>query len=199
MEPDNKNRLLMAAIELFAEFGYDKVSIRKIAEKAQANSAMISYYFGSKQNLYDAVILYQVKSLEDFLSRQLDTLDPREILKYHAEAMQKLHRENPTLMKFICREFSEPTEHINVLLKRVAPRLYATLASALKRGIEQKLFRPDLKIRPTIILWMGMVNFYYLSHNLHSRVIGPEDSDEHEDTYLRQALSIFLQGIERRS
>ena len=118
MEPDNKNRLLMAAIELFAEFGYDKVSIRKIAEKAQANSAMISYYFGSKQNLYDAVILYQVKSLEDFLSRQLDTLDPREILKYHAEAMQKLHRENPTLMKFICREFGTPSEHFNILSKR---------------------------------------------------------------------------------
>ena len=113
--------------------------------------------------------------------------------------MQQLHHENPALLKFICREFGTPSEHFNILIKKVAPRLYAALADALQRGIQQGLFRPDLRIRPAIILWMGMVNFYYLSQNLHSRVIGQEQADEHEDTYLQQALQIFLQGLERRN
>ncbi len=199
MEQDNRERLLAAATKLFADSGFDNVSIRAIASEAQANSALISYYFGSKQQLYDAVILHQIKTLEAFLSEDFSVLDPREVFRRHAAAMQQLHHENPALLKFICREFGTPSEHFNILIKKVAPRLYAALADALQRGIQQGLFRPDLRIRPAIILWMGMVNFYYLSQNLHSRVIGQEQADEHEDTYLQQALQIFLQGLERRN
>ena len=56
MEEDNKERLLQAAIQLFAEQSFDAVSIRQIASTAQVNSAMISYYFGSKQKLFEAAI-----------------------------------------------------------------------------------------------------------------------------------------------
>ncbi len=197
MEHDNKERLLAAAIELFADFGYDKVTIRDIADKAQANSAMISYYFGSKQKLYDAAIVKQAEAMQDFLESETDTLDPREVLRRYAVAMKKIHINNPTIMKFICREFVEPSDHFNVLLKNLAPRLLTVLSSALHRGMEQKIFREDLEINPTVLLWIGMVNFFYLSHNMHSRVIGPE-TDEHEEIYLQHALKIFLSGIERR-
>ncbi len=198
MEEENRQRLLRAATKLFAASGYDNVSIRSIAKEAQANSAMISYYFGSKQQLYDAVIRNQMKSLESFLTEDFGAMDPREVFQRHAEAMQKLHRANPAMMKFICQEFSNPTEHFDILIKKMAPRLYIALAAALERGIQQGLFRPEISVRPAIILWLGMVNFYYLNQNIHSRIAGQEKADEHEDTYLQQALQIFLTGIERR-
>jgi AcrR family transcriptional regulator len=40
---------------MFAEHGYAKTSIRKIALAAEANVAAISYYFGNKAGLYRAV------------------------------------------------------------------------------------------------------------------------------------------------
>lgn len=48
-------RLLDAALTLFAENGFAKTSIRKIAQAAQVNVASISYYFGDKAGLYRAV------------------------------------------------------------------------------------------------------------------------------------------------
>lgn len=53
---DKKQTILDAAEMLFSKFGYDATSTREIAEKSGANVAMISYYFGSKENLLNAII-----------------------------------------------------------------------------------------------------------------------------------------------
>lgn len=50
-----RNRLLDAALLLFAEHGFAKTSIREIARVAQVNVAAISYYFGDKAGLYRGV------------------------------------------------------------------------------------------------------------------------------------------------
>lgn len=50
-----RQRLLDAALTLFADQGFSKTSTREIARAAQVNIAAISYYFGDKAGLYRAV------------------------------------------------------------------------------------------------------------------------------------------------
>lgn len=50
-----RERLLLAALRLFAEQGYAKTSIRQIGLAANVNVASVSYYFGNKAGLYRAV------------------------------------------------------------------------------------------------------------------------------------------------
>jgi AcrR family transcriptional regulator len=50
-----RTRLLDAALALFAEQGFAKTSTREIALAAQVNISAISYYFGNKQGLYQAL------------------------------------------------------------------------------------------------------------------------------------------------
>jgi AcrR family transcriptional regulator len=52
---DARARLIEAASDLFVRKGFSGVSIREIAEAAEANSALISYYFGDKQGLFKEV------------------------------------------------------------------------------------------------------------------------------------------------
>ncbi len=54
--PELRQRLIEAATLLFSESGFDGVGLREIAQKAKANVAMISYHFGSKEGLYEAVL-----------------------------------------------------------------------------------------------------------------------------------------------
>ena len=49
-----RNRLLLAALALFAEQGFAKTSVREIAQAAQVNVAAINYYFRDKAGLYEA-------------------------------------------------------------------------------------------------------------------------------------------------
>lgn len=51
-----KKALIMAAGELFAEYGIDAVTTRAIAEKAGENTGIIHYHFGSKDGLLNAVM-----------------------------------------------------------------------------------------------------------------------------------------------
>lgn len=64
-QENNKSRiiLLKAAESLFAHCGYDGTSIRAIAEKSGINSAMINYYFGSKESLYHALFETHLQEL----------------------------------------------------------------------------------------------------------------------------------------
>ena len=50
-----KDRILKAARELFAEKGFREVTVREIAAHAGANSALVGYHFGNKQELFDEV------------------------------------------------------------------------------------------------------------------------------------------------
>jgi TetR/AcrR family transcriptional regulator, regulator of cefoperazone and chloramphenicol sensitivity len=50
----SRQRLLHAALALFAEKGFAKTSTREIAQAAGANIGAISYYFGDKAGLYKA-------------------------------------------------------------------------------------------------------------------------------------------------
>lgn len=51
-ESSSRIRLLEAAILCFAEKGFDATGIREIAQKANANSALVQYHFGGKTGLY---------------------------------------------------------------------------------------------------------------------------------------------------
>lgn len=51
-----RQRLLHAARDLFAQYGYEGTSVRDITSRAKANLGAITYHFGSKEDLFHAVI-----------------------------------------------------------------------------------------------------------------------------------------------
>ncbi len=57
--------ILDAAERVFAENGFHGATTRAIAEQARANAALIHYYFGSKEALYEAVIARRSGAIND--------------------------------------------------------------------------------------------------------------------------------------
>ncbi len=62
---ESRQRLLLTALHLFAEKGFEKTSTREIATAAGANIGAISYYFGDKAGLYRAVFFEPLGSPKD--------------------------------------------------------------------------------------------------------------------------------------
>ena len=60
-----RDRLVAAAKELFARRGYNHVSIRDIATLAGTNSALIAYYFGSKEALFRHVYFEAARPINE--------------------------------------------------------------------------------------------------------------------------------------
>lgn len=60
-----RDRLLAAAIDLFAERGFADVTVREICQKAGANLAAVNYHFRDKLGLYLAVLGMAIDHMRD--------------------------------------------------------------------------------------------------------------------------------------
>ena len=60
-KPDARKRLLLAGMDIFGELGFEAVTTRQLASKANVNLASIPYYFGTKEQLYNECIAEFIK------------------------------------------------------------------------------------------------------------------------------------------
>lgn len=66
-------RILAAAVELFSNSSYDKVRSRDIAGMAGVDVALINRYFGSKKDLFSAVLAALSSEHPEFCSDDLES------------------------------------------------------------------------------------------------------------------------------
>ena len=69
---DTRLALQDAAEQLFAQHGFDAVSVRAVAGKAGVDPALLHYYFGTKRELFDAVV---VRRLDVLREERLEALE----------------------------------------------------------------------------------------------------------------------------
>lgn len=62
---DRKADILLAAEKLFAQRGYHAVTIRQIAQEAGVPLALVSYYYGPKQALFQAIFEHWNSTIEE--------------------------------------------------------------------------------------------------------------------------------------
>ncbi|HVZ24671.1 MAG TPA: TetR family transcriptional regulator, partial [Sediminibacterium sp.] len=78
---DKKEQIIRAAIELFAEKGFEGSSIRELAARADVNLAMVNYYFGTKENLFLAIVEYKAAFMRDKLDEIVSSKTMTEVEK----------------------------------------------------------------------------------------------------------------------
>ena len=101
-----REKLLTAATDLAVEHGFDACGLREIAARAEVSPGMISYYFGDRQGLYEAMfqrafdrISSQVRALMDDRGRMgVDWLD--ELIRIQVSAIAA----DPWLPRLLMRE-----------------------------------------------------------------------------------------------
>lgn len=71
MQLSKEHKILFAAEKLFAEKGYDATSTRQIAQAAKVNISMISYYFGSKEKLLEALFETRMSESQNYITEIL--------------------------------------------------------------------------------------------------------------------------------
>ena len=134
-----KEALLDAAIELFAERGYDRTTVRDIAGRAGVNQALLFRYFGSKEALFAAVI---ARSSRD----QLAGSPPEAVFARVLRAMlDKDHQAEPAI-QIMLRSASE-----DVAAKQIRQELGQDYVNALSRLTDS----PDAELRSQLALaWL---------------------------------------------
>jgi AcrR family transcriptional regulator len=97
-----RERIQAVAVELFAEHGYDKTSLREIAERLDVTKAALYYHFNTKEAIVVSLfedLIAGIDAIITWTEDQPPTLETRqEILRRYA----RLARERPKgMMRFI--------------------------------------------------------------------------------------------------
>lgn len=71
---ETKERLIIAAIKLFGQKGYNSTNTRSIAKAAECNVGLITFHFNGKQGLYDAAMIRVQNRLNEFIYPIITTL-----------------------------------------------------------------------------------------------------------------------------
>jgi TetR/AcrR family transcriptional regulator, regulator of cefoperazone and chloramphenicol sensitivity len=130
-DQDTRARLVEAGRALFAERGFEDVTVRDICAAADANVALVSYHFGDKQGLYMEIAREAVAHLREFNERL-------EQAPHGSTAEEKLahfvrifltrvldpRRQEGWVHKLMQHELARPTEAAVVIGREaIAPRI----------------------------------------------------------------------------
>lgn len=61
---ETKEKIMRATLELTKQEGFERITIKKIAEASSTNVALVNYYFGSKENLFSESIKLILNSFQ---------------------------------------------------------------------------------------------------------------------------------------
>ncbi|WP_213881440.1 TetR/AcrR family transcriptional regulator [Pseudomonas sp. dw_358] len=136
--------LQSAALDLFAEHNYATVTIKDIAKATQMNSALIYYYFGSKEELFLGVVESTVEdAFRQFNSIKHDAVEPQSIiflwLQIHIlqfALLQKLAK-----MSLDYASSHGRTPRIDKAIRKFYDKESQVLRKAIKDGIALGVFR----------------------------------------------------------
>lgn len=84
---DGRQRLLLEAMRLFAERGYDAVTVRDITQAAGVSVGLMNHHYGSKEALRKAVDEYVIGQFEEVLFN--DDIDPADPLAWVEDWIDK--------------------------------------------------------------------------------------------------------------
>ena len=65
----SRNKILLAALELFASQGYHNTSINQIAKKAEVAKGLVYNYFASKEALLEGIVLNGMKESQEIFQK----------------------------------------------------------------------------------------------------------------------------------
>jgi AcrR family transcriptional regulator len=197
-DQETRQRLLDAAIHLFSENGFKKVTVRDLCHRAHANVAAVNYHFGDKSGLYLEAFRLGV---EDAKATNAEAQaagagkPPEEKLRAFLQVF--MHRLNspkrfPWLQRMMTHEMVDPTPALDLMIDEVIrPRL-----DYLSRIVADLLHCPVAD--PRVLRCANSISaqmFIYFWKSVSERVLQAKVTENEVDALTEHILEFSLAGI----
>ena len=193
-QQDLKVRILDTAEALFAENGYAATSIRRIADHAGVNPALVHYYFGNKKALLQAVMERSLEPLGRAIAAMKDSAEasPEKI----ARLLLSMVVEHPNIPHLLTREVLLPGgEMQQYFVENMAPRLGGALPALLNREKSAGRLRQDSDPAISAVLIMAMCVFPFIARALAEPVLGIDFNEAGFERLNTQVSALLKHGL----
>ena len=195
---DKRAHIIETAMDLFAGKGYEGTSIRDIAEKASVNLAMVNYYFGSKEKLFENIVEYKSSLTRGILDEILNNKELSAIEKIHAvidSYVEKLfvHR---SFHRLIYQELilNQREELQNSIVNSLFPNSII-IKRIIESGIKTEEFK-KVDVELTLASLTGTINQVLLSRKFCNKLMNKDDDYvPYDDSKFRKRVRNHLKQL----
>ncbi|HUM51847.1 MAG TPA: TetR/AcrR family transcriptional regulator [Chitinophagales bacterium] len=193
---DKRDDILDVAEKLFSEQGFEAISIREISKTADINIAMVSYYFGSKEKLYEEVVNRKLISSEMIIK----------YIEQHETYTNKLF----AIVDMFINKFFERRDFQNIIFREMAMNQrtgmaelitnrvhqnFSIISEVIHKGIKNKEFR-KVDVELTAVTIVAIVKTYTTSSAMACKILKTTNEEdvfsEKNKTRLKKHLKELL-------
>lgn len=195
---DKREHILLVAEELFAVKGFDGTSVRDIANLAGVNLAMISYYFGSKENLLKELIEYRFRYTVSLLEERTNDQQqsPWEKIEWIIDFYVERIVNNRRFHSIMSQEYNTArSEEIKELITSIKMQNLERIKKIIAEGQRKGVFR-KIDVEMTLATMMGTITQVINAKNIYCVLLRIDTTDEEEyQRKITQRLKTHLKEL----
>jgi AcrR family transcriptional regulator len=192
---DKQRQIMERALEVFAEKGFDSASVRDIAQRADVNVAMISYYFGSKEKLLEAIFLSHTGIMTQKIEAiiQSKTYEPLEKVDLLIDTYISVIIENRTFHRLMMREQVLVKDGpLYTYIRDMKRRNKALIEIAVKAGQKAGIFQKHIDVSMLSVTLIGSVNHFFSNYKFVCEEIKIKTTDDEFDMRAIEKLRVHI-------
>jgi AcrR family transcriptional regulator len=196
---DKQVQIMEAAEKLFAEQGFAGTSVRDIAEAAHVNLAMISYYFGSKEKLMEAMFHHRgvdfKLQLENILQNK--NLSPiQKVEKLIDDYIERIFKKQ-SFHKIMAREqMVSSSSPITEQIYEMKQRNFSLIKELIHQGQKAGQFKKNIDISLLMMTLTGTSSQLVTAQHYYRKINHLEDMPVEElEKLMKKKLSIYLKNL----
>jgi AcrR family transcriptional regulator len=170
-----RTRILAAAKAEFARVGPDGARVDRIAALAGANKRMLYYYFGSKDELFRAVLEATYEHIrESEKALHLGEVEPREAIRRLVAFTWEYYLAHPEFLSLLNSENLHRAAHLkrSTKVRRMHSPFVAMIAQIVERGRSAGVFRDGVDAVQLYISIAALAYFYLANNHTLSAIFG---------------------------
>ena len=190
--------LIRAARHLFAERGYDGTSVRDITAAAGANLGAITYHFGSKHALYEAVVAGCFAELTTLLLAVLaEDADPLDRAERVVQTYFDYFGENPDVPRLMLQELARGFHPLPSSVETLRAT-HQALTRLVREGQEQGRIRAGVPEIMAMSIVSQPIHLMFVREALRAFAVDPMAPGVRERV-VANARAFARAGLEERS
>lgn len=139
---ERREQLLSVGRKLFADKGFESVTVEEIAAKANVSKPVVYEHFGGKEGLYAVVVDRETNALLDAITNSLTGGSARQLVEQAGMALFNYIDSNPQGFRILVRDspVAQQTGSFASLMVDIASQVEHVLAAQFKeRGFNDKV------------------------------------------------------------
>ncbi|OBI40808.1 TetR family transcriptional regulator [Mycobacterium kyorinense] len=173
-----KARIRNAALELYAQHGEERVSLRAIASEAQVTLGLVQHHFKTKSGLREAVDKFVADYFAQAIAAAPSDGTPADIAAARDEAVRQMLEDNPAVVNYVRRAVLEPSAQRLHLLEVLVDLTRSEVGMLRAAGLASTKRRESIQIVGVLVRQMGELLLQPLVDAVWDRVARPSDGSK---------------------